>query len=271
MPELPEVETTKLGLERLIVTQIIQSVDILYPSLRWIIPVHLSHCLNDLQILGISRVAKYILLEFNQGDLIIHLGMSGSISVVKQIETLQKHEHFVLNLKNGNSMRLKDPRRFGAVLWQNKGDTHPLLANLGLEPLSSAFNTKYLYSTFKGKKRSIKALIMDSKIVVGVGNIYVLEALFMAKISPLMPVNELSKKQTSQLIKTIKTVLKNAIKQGGTTLKDFSRVDKQAGYFTQELQVYGRANQPCLSCSDIITRVVQNNRSSFYCPSCQQY
>lgn len=269
MPELPEVETTRLGLERIIIDFKIEKVIIKQAKLRFLIPNQLIDLLPKTTVIAVKRIAKYLLVEFSHGSLLIHLGMSGSISVVKQSEPMQKHEHFVLNFSNGHSMRLKDPRRFGAILWQDRDKIHPLLANLGVEPLSDEFNVNYLYHAIQGKKRSIKSLIMDSKIVVGVGNIYALEALFMANISPFTTVDLLNQRQISSLVKVIKTVLSKAIKQGGTTLKDFSGVDKQAGYFAQELLVYGRANKPCLTCSDIIIRIKQNQRSSYYCPTCQ--
>lgn len=269
MPELPEVETTRTGLVRLIVNQVVKNAEIFHPSLRWEIPKHLPKTLKNQSIISIERQAKYLLIHIDSGALIIHLGMSGSLSVVSQDEPRQKHEHFVLNFCNGQSLRLNDPRRFGAVLWQDSDTIHPLLQKLGVEPLTDEFSADYLFNACKGKKRNIKALIMDGKIVVGVGNIYALESLFKAKISPLTPVNTLKKSQISTLVGIIKTILSQAIKQGGTTLKDFSNVDKKAGYFSQQLSVYGRAGKPCLVCSGIISCVKQNNRSSFFCPICQ--
>ena len=270
MPELPEVETTKTGLHQLITGQTIESVEIFKPKLRWDIPSHLSNSINKKSVLSVNRLAKYLLIEFDNGTLIIHLGMSGSLSVVAQSCGLNKHEHFVVNFTNQSSMRLKDPRRFGAVLWCDKNETHSLLANLGIEPLKNEFNAYYLYQSFRGKKRSIKSLITDSKIIVGIGNIYALEALFMAKISPLTLVNQLNKRHSTVLVTAIKTVLTEAITQGGTTLKDFSNVDKKPGYFVQKLAVYGRAGMACVNCLGIIIQVKQNNRSSYYCPFCQK-
>lgn len=269
MPELPEVETTKNGLNSLITHQTITSVNIFHPTLRWEIPTHLIQTLQNKTIISIKRQAKYLLIEVSSGCLIIHLGMSGSLSVVNQNTALEKHQHFVLNFSNGLSMRLKDPRRFGAVLWQEEDKVHPLLATLGVEPLNDGFNANYLQQIIKGKKRSIKALIMDSKIVVGVGNIYALESLFVAKISPLTPVDQLNKKQISSLVLAVKNILKQAINQGGTTLKDFSNVDKKAGYFAQKLRVYDRENKRCFVCSGTIVKLRQNNRASYYCPTCQ--
>lgn len=269
MPELPEVETTKIALEQLIIDQIIDNVVIYQPKLRFNIPHNLINLLPNQRVLAIRRVAKYLLIEFKKGALLIHLGMSGSLSVVKVAEVRNKHEHFVVNFKNHSSLRLNDPRRFGCVLWVEKGNKHSLLKKLGVEPLSADFNGDYLYQQCRGKTRSIKALLMDSHIVVGIGNIYAQEVLFMAKISPFTPAGHLTKPQAKKIITCTKTLLKNAIKQGGTTIKDFKSPNQQAGYFARALLVYGRAGQGCLLCSDIIKKVKQNGRSSYYCPSCQ--
>lgn len=270
MPELPEVETTKNGLVKLITTKTITKVEIKAPKLRYEIPTHLINTLVGEKIISINRVAKYILINIKSGSLIIHLGMSGSLSVVNKDSEIIKHQHFIIHFDNNKCLRLKDPRRFGAVLWSAKGDTHKLLASLGVEPLTNNFNGKYLYNICKNKKRNIKAIIMDSHIVVGVGNIYALEALFMTKIAPMTTVDKLSLTQLNSLSIAIKSVLKDAIASGGTTLKDFSDVDKKAGYFVQKLLVYGRVGKPCFNCNTKIKRIVQNNRSSFYCGSCQK-
>jgi formamidopyrimidine-DNA glycosylase len=218
-------------------------------------------------LLNITRRGKYLLFHFRPGILIIHLGMSGSIRVLDKNSPLQKHDHFELQF-NKLSMRLNDPRRFGAVLFSKDG-SHPLLNNLGVEPLMPAFDETYLHIHSKNKKQTIKAFIMNNKIVVGVGNIYACEALFKAKIHPSTPVNTIPLKQYQLLTQSIKSILTQAIQQGGTTLQDFSRVDGKPGYFSQSLFVYGRENQPCLHCQGKIARFTQNQRTSFYCPQCQ--
>ena len=269
MPELPEVETSRLGLEKLIIKQTVKSVFIYQPKLRFLIPISLTQLLPKNKVIAVKRRAKYLLIEFNQGSLLVHLGMSGSLCVVDKNEPLDKHEHFVIDFVGDYSLRLKDPRRFGCVLWMNKNQGHFLLDTLGVEPLEMAFDTIFLHQVCKNKKRAIKSLIMDSHIVVGIGNIYASEALFLAKIRPTTPAKNINYVQIDVLVQSIKQVLLAAIKQGGTTLQDFSNPNKQAGYFAQSLCVYGRANQPCLFCSDIITQIKQNGRSSYYCSTCQ--
>lgn len=269
MPELPEVETTKLGLRTFILKKTITKVHILQPKLRHQVPAFLSSILLKKTVLAINRRAKYLVIKFDIGILIVHLGMSGSLSVVRQHEIVDKHEHFIIDFANGDSLRLRDPRRFGCVLWCENNKTHPLLNSLGVEPLSNDFNVDFLSKNIKNKTRSIKSLLMDSKIVVGIGNIYVLEALFLAGVSPLTPSQKLTKTQISKLVRYTKQVLKDAIKQGGTTLRDFTSPDKQIGYFVQKLQVYGRENKTCFVCGDIIIKIRQNQRSSYYCPTCQ--
>jgi formamidopyrimidine-DNA glycosylase len=199
----------------------------------------------------------------------MHLGMSGSISVVSSFEPLKKHEHFELKLDNDNSIRFHDPRRFGSVLWQKPNETLSLLKNLGPEPLSYEFNEDSLLSSSNGKSINIKSFIMDSKVVVGVGNIYASESLFLAGISPKREAGKISKKRLIVLTDCIKNVLSDAINNGGTTLNDFSNVDGNPGYFSQVLNVYGRDNMPCLRCNGKIKRIIQNQRSTYYCPKCQ--
>ena len=269
MPELPEVETTRRGLEPLITDKKILSVHIYKKKLRWNIPTHLKKTLTNHNILKISRRAKYLLLHFDFGQLVMHLGMSGSISVVDSSEPLKKHEHFELKFDNGTSLRFHDPRRFGSILWQNINETLSLLENLGAEPLSYEFDEDLLFQSSNGKSRNIKSFIMDSKIVVGVGNIYASESLFLAGISPKKVAGKTSKECYKVLTNSIKNVLKDAINNGGTTLNDFSNVDGNPGYFSQILNVYGRENMPCMRCSAKIKRIIQNQRASYYCPKCQ--
>ena len=270
MPELPEVETTRRGLEPLIVNRQIKSVHIYQKRLRWEIPSHLSDTLQNKTINKISRRAKYLLIDFNVGQLVMHLGMSGSISVVPTSEPLKKHHHFELKLDNSVSIRFHDPRRFGSILWQRNNKQLNLLKNLGPEPLSYEFNDSSLYKASRGKKKSIKAFIMDSNIVVGVGNIYASESLFLSGISPKREAGKISRNRYQALTQCIKKILTDAINNGGTTLNDFSNVDGEPGYFAQVLSVYGRNNMPCNRCDGTIKRIVQNQRATYYCPKCQK-
>ena len=269
MPELPEVETTRKGLEPLITNRKIVSVHIYKNRLRWEIPSHLKNTLKNQSIKKISRRAKYLLVHFDHGQLVMHLGMSGSISVVSSFEPLKKHEHFELKLDNSSSIRFHDPRRFGSILWQNLNETITLLKNLGPEPLSYEFDNDSLFNSSNGRLRNIKSFIMDSSVVVGVGNIYASESLFMAGISPKRKAGKTSKKRFKVLTNSIKNVLTDAINNGGTTLNDFSNVDGNPGYFSVVLNVYGRENMPCLRCSGKIKRIIQNQRATYYCPKCQ--
>jgi formamidopyrimidine-DNA glycosylase len=269
MPELPEVETTRKGLEPLITDRKIKSVHIYKKKLRWDIPTHLPKTLKNQNILKISRRAKYLLLHFDIGQLVMHLGMSGSISVVDSFEPLKKHEHFELKLDNSTSLRFNDPRRFGSILWQSPNEAHTLLKNLGPEPLSYEFDENSLFKSSIGKSRNIKSFIMDSKIVVGVGNIYASESLFLARISPKREAGKTSNERYKVLTDSIKNVLTDAINNGGTTLNDFSNVDGNPGYFSQVLNVYGRENMPCMRCNGKIKRIIQNQRATYYCTKCQ--
>tara|TARA_B110000008_G_scaffold24905_1_gene22467 strand:- start:24 stop:836 length:813 start_codon:yes stop_codon:yes gene_type:complete len=269
MPELPEVETTRKGLEPLITNRKIVSIHIYKNRLRWEIPSHLKKTLKNQSIRKISRRAKYLLVHFDHGQLVMHLGMSGSISVVNSFEQLKKHDHFELKLDNSSSIRFHDPRRFGSILWQNLNETITLLKNLGPEPLSYEFNNESLFNSSNGRLRNIKSFIMDSSVVVGVGNIYASESLFLAGISPKREAGKTSKKRFKVLTNSIKNVLTDAINNGGTTLNDFSNVDGNPGYFSLVLNVYGRENMPCLRCSGKIKRIIQNQRATYYCPKCQ--
>ena len=196
--------------------------------------------------------------------------MSGSVSVGSSGEALKKHHHFELILDNKTSMRFHDPRRFGLILWQKNNELLSLFNNLGPEPLSSEFNDNILYQSSRGKKKNIKTLIMDSNIVVGVGNIYASESLFLAGISPKRAAGKTSKKRYQVLTQCIKQILSEAINNGGTTLNDFSNIDGEPGYFSQVLSVYGRNDMPCVRCDGTIKRIVQNQRASYYCPRCQK-
>ena len=270
MPELPEVETTKRGLEQHVVGRQVLSAQIHQKQLRWEIPSHLPTTIKREFIKKISRRAKYILIKFSNGTLVMHLGMSGSVSVVPSDEVLKKHHHFELILDNTTSMRFHDPRRFGSILWQQNNEQLSLFKNLGPEPLSSEFNENTLYLSSRDRKKNIKAFIMDSNIVVGVGNIYASESLFLAGISPKKVAGKTSKKRYQVLTQCIKQILSEAINKGGTTLNDFSNIDGKPGYFSQVLSVYGRNEMPCYRCDGTIKRIIQNQRASYYCPRCQK-
>lgn len=269
MPELPEVETVKNGIQPHLINQTIQSVTIRNKQLRWPIPDHLSDTLGGHTLNNIRRRSKYLLLDFNHGSLIIHLGMSGKLTIANSQTEAKKHDHADIICKNGTILRYNDPRRFGAILWSTAPERHPRLANLGPEPLSQQFTAAHLHKHCQGKSAAIKAIIMNAKLVVGVGNIYASEALFHSHIHPTTAGKDISLNQAQQLVKTIKSTLRQAIKAGGTTLKDFTQADGKPGYFQQKLWVYGRENEACHQCQTTIKRIAQAQRSSFFCPSCQ--
>ena len=268
MPELPEVETTKNGLAKLLTNKIITNVVILNSNLRWIVDKSIKAKINNQTIRSFSRRGKYILFNLDKGYLMIHLGMSGKINVVDTQEPIQKHDHFLLHFDK-KVMRFNDPRRFGSIFFLENLD-HKLLNSLGVEPLEDSFHENFLFESSRNKTQNVKAFIMDSRIVVGVGNIYACESLYMASINPKTKANKISKQRYINLTCNIKEVLNKAIKAGGTTLQDFAKVDGKPGYFSQELSVYGRENQNCLNCNGKIKRIVQNQRSTFYCPKCQK-
>ena len=271
MPELPEVETTRCGIAPHVTGQDVHQVVIRQPRLRWPIPRELPRLLGGRRIEQVRRRAKYLLFDCGHGHLLIHLGMSGSLRIVRADTPPDKHDHLDIVFTNGQALRLHDPRRFGAVLWC-EGDpyTHELLASLGPEPLGDGFSADYLYPRLRGRKLAIKQAIMDNKLVVGVGNIYANEALFLAGIRPTTAAGRLSRARVERLVATIRQVLAAAITQGGTTLRDFVGGDGKPGYFAQQLKVYGREGLPCLSCQTPIRQRVQGQRSSWYCPQCQR-
>jgi len=268
MPELPEVETTRSGLESLLSNKTISKVEILNPNLRWTVDQSIISKLDNQTIRSFSRRGKYILFNLDKGHLMIHLGMSGKINVVNIDLPLNKHDHFLLHFNN-ETMRFNDPRRFGSIFYLENLD-HKLLNSLGVEPLENSFHENYLFESSRNKTQNVKAFIMDSKIVVGVGNIYACESLHQTGINPKTKANKVSKQRYTKLTNKIKEVLRKAIKAGGTTLQDFAKVDGKPGYFSQELSVYGRENENCHNCNGKIDRIVQNQRSTFYCPKCQK-
>jgi len=271
MPELPEVETTLRGLSPHLSGQRITQVTIRNPHLRWPIPGNLHDILRDQSIRRLQRRAKYLLLECDNGTLILHLGMSGSLRILSALTPPEKHDHFDLLLANGTLMRLRDPRRFGAVLW-HKGDIsqHPLLAKLGPEPLLDDFDAQHLYRATRKRSAAIKQVIMDSHVVVGVGNIYASESLFQAGIRPQLHAGKLSLPRCARLVQSIRETLNASIAQGGSTLRDFVDSNGKPGYFQQSYKVYGRTGESCRVCGTPIKQIVQGQRSTFYCPSCQK-
>jgi formamidopyrimidine-DNA glycosylase len=270
MPELPEVEVCRLGISPHITNQIVKSVTVRNHQLRWPVPSDLNKLCQQ-SVLSVERRAKYLLIRFDTGTLVLHLGMSGTLRIIEPSTPIAKHDHFDLAFEHGKILRLNDPRRFGAVLWFDQHiDEQGLLAKLGPEPLSDEFTHEYLYSKTKNRKVPIKTFLMNNHVVVGVGNIYANEVLFLTGINPVMATGKLTKKQSHALTIKIKEVLTAAIKQGGTTLKDFTQVDGRPGYFAQSLFVYGRAGKKCLHCEAILEEIRLSNRSSVFCPICQK-
>ncbi len=269
MPELPEVETTRRGIEPYLVGHTIRHLHVRQPRLRWPVPDEVHRVVNQ-PIEQISRRGKYLLMQTPPGYLIWHLGMSGSMRILPRDAAVELHEHICIELDDGNSLRFRDPRRFGALLFS---DTDPLLherlVRLGPEPLSEAFNGDYLLQQCRERRSPIKTAIMDSHVVVGVGNIYACESLYLSRINPKIPAGRISRQRLERLVVAIKDVLTQAIAAGGTTLQDFTRADGKPGYFRHSLQVYGREGEPCLTCQRPLKRVSIGQRSTFYCTHCQ--
>ncbi len=269
MPELPEVETSCRGIEPHAKNQRIQQIIVRQPKLRWPVTPDLDKKLSGQRIHRVTRRAKYLMLETDKGDLMIHLGMSGSLKIVTD-QPVEKHEHLDICLSNGKIIRYKDPRRFGCILLNQEGDKHPLLAKLGVEPLTDELTADYLYQHARHRKVAIKNFIMNSHILVGVGNIYAAESLFLAGIHPNRAANRVSLKRFEQLVAMIKMVLEKAILAGGSSLKDFTSSEGKPGYFQQELLVYGRQNLPCVQCESPLKLMQIGQRASVYCGQCQK-
>lgn len=274
MPELPEVETTKLSLTPLIGQTVVQTHKN-RPNVREPIPDDLDE-LVGLKLLTVHRKAKYLLLDFGKNrvdkQLLIHLGMSGSLGQFPTTTAHAKHDHCVLDFGNGTSLHYHDPRRFGMVMWAKYAQTY--LNNIGAEPLTDEFTAQYLYefihkNSARPKTAPIKSVIMDNKIVVGVGNIYATECLFLSKIHPLTPAHLISLEKLTELVSHIKIILTKAIEKGGSTLKDFKVADNRTGYFQQTLLAYGRDGEPCVNCHLPLETVKVGGRASVFCPSCQ--
>lgn len=271
MPELPEVETTRRGIAPYLKNRRIAAITIRQRKLRWPIPEGIEQLLPGQKCSDVGRRGKYLLLDFDCGTLLIHLGMSGSLRVLEQEVPPGKHDHVDILLDSGSSLRFRDPRRFGAVLWhQGEIYEHPLLSRLGPEPLSADFTFEDFWQRSRGRRKPVKNFIMDSTVVVGIGNIYACEALFLAGIHPNARLDRLKRQRMEALHHYCMDVLEKAVAAGGTTLKDFTSADGSPGYFSQQLHVYGREGQICGQCGDEIKRLVIQGRSSFFCPSCQR-
>jgi formamidopyrimidine-DNA glycosylase len=270
LPELPEVETTRRGISPYLLDRKIIGVVLREKRMRWPVPDNLPGLLKGKVIQAISRRAKYLLLKTSGGTLLLHLGMSGNLRIQPVNSAPRKHDHLDLVLDSGRLLRFHDPRRFGCVLWlEDEAELHPLLANLGPEPLSDEFCGDYLFARSRRRQLAVKNFIMSGPVVVGVGNIYASESLFLAGIRPGTAAGRLSRRRYTLLSDAIKEVLVRAIEAGGTTLRDFVREDGRPGYFANQLNVYGREGEACLQCSAAIRCRVLGQRSTFYCSKCQ--
>lgn len=271
MPELPEVETTRRGIAPHLMGRRIADVRLRERRLRWPVATTLGRQLADRRVLDVARRGKYLLIGFETGTLLVHLGMSGSLRVVPAETPAAKHDHVDLVLDNGKALRFSDPRRFGSMLWTaNDPLKHKLLRDLGPEPLDDAFDGDYLFQRSRGRSAGVKTFIMDSHIVTGVGNIYANEALFMAGIHPARAAGRIAAPRYARLATAIKEVLRYSIELGGTTLRDFVNSDGNPGYFQQTLRVYGRGGEPCRVCGTVIRETRLGQRSTFYCSLCQR-
>jgi formamidopyrimidine-DNA glycosylase len=271
MPELPEVETTRRGLAHAVVGRTITHVEVREPRLRWRVPDDLPALLRDRRIQALERRAKYLLFSLPNGTLIVHLGMSGSLRLLSADAAPLPHDHIDIVLDSGMCLRLNDPRRFGCMLWTfDDPHEHALLRSLGPEPLSADFDAEALARAAKRRRVAIKQLLMDQRVVVGVGNIYASEALFRARVRPRRAAGRLAQNELAAIVKGVKDVLRDAIRAGGTTLRDYVNADGVPGYFKQRLFVYERANEPCRVCRTPIRHLVLGQRSTYYCAKCQK-
>lgn len=269
MPELPEVETTRRGLEPHVIGRRIVAVMVREPRLRWRVPEDLSAKVVGQRIIGTGRRAKYLLISLESGTLLVHLGMSGKLRVLPAGKRRIAHDHYDLVLDSGSVLRFNDPRRFGSLHYTS-GDPrqHPLLARLAPEPFDPEFDADYMWRITRRRRASIKQVLMNSRLVVGVGNIYASETLFRARIRPRRAAQSLSREEAERLAKEVRAVLSHAIKAGGTTLRDYVGADGEPGYFRQDLYVYAR--KECRACGTAIRQLTQQGRSSYYCPICQR-
>jgi formamidopyrimidine-DNA glycosylase len=274
MPELPEVETTRRGIAPIITGQPLRRLVVRNPRLRWPVPDDLPAILRDQIVLACDRRGKYLLLRFAHGTQIIHLGMSGSLRSTPDGETPRLHDHVEWQFPEA-TLRLHDPRRFGSVLWHpasnGPDDAHPLLSKLGIEPFDPRFNAAWLHDKFRGRKVNVKQALLAGHAVVGVGNIYASESLFLARINPKALAGELSPARCERLFQAIRTTLSAALDSGGSTLRDYvNAVGEPGAYFTIHAAVYERAGLPCRVCQTPIRRIVQGQRATYYCPRCQR-
>jgi formamidopyrimidine-DNA glycosylase len=271
MPELPEVETTRRGIAPHLTGRRVESLKVRERRLRWPVSRTLARHLEGSTVTAVDRRAKYLLIRNEAGALLWHLGMSGSLRIVRSELPPQAHDHLDLCMEGGRALRFNDPRRFGFVLWAGANpDRHPRLAGLGPEPTGEEFNGEYMYAMSRGRRASMKAFVMDSRVVVGVGNIYASEALFLAGIHPSRPAGRVSPARMDALAAAVKKVLGAAIKAGGTTLRDFTNPDGRPGYFSHSLKIYGREGLPCYNCGNVIRRRVIAQRSTYFCINCQK-
>ena len=270
MPELPEVETTRRGLMPRVVGRTIRDVVIRERRLRWPVPRGLAARLRGSRVVAIGRRGKYLLFDCGSGSLVAHLGMTGTLTVVPAGSAPRAHDHVDIVLDSGEAVRFNDPRRFGCLLWQAPGQTHPLLQGLGPEPLSDAFDGDYLFAMSRGRRAPVKTFLMDQAVVVGVGNIYAAESLFRAGISPLRAAGKVSRERYAALADAVKAILAYAITRGGTTLRDFLSPDGAPGYFEQELLAYGRGGAPCPRCGRPMRQALVGQRASVWCGRCQR-
>lgn len=271
MPELPEVETTRRGIDPHVVGRTIVALTVHEPRLRWRVPDNLPGEVAGQRILQTGRRAKYLLLTLESGTLLLHLGMSGSLRVLPAQTPRVAHDHFDLLLDSGVTLRYNDPRRFGSLHYTTRNpQEHPLLARLAPEPLEGAFDADYLWHVTRRRRVAIKQLLMNSALVVGVGNIYASEALFRARIRPKRQAQGLTRAELARLARAVRTVLSLAIRVGGTTLRNYVGADGNPGYFRQKLYVYERAGKPCRVCHEPIKQLTQGQRSTYYCPGCQK-
>lgn len=271
MPELPEVETTRRGIEPFVTGRRIEHAVLRHRGLRWPITRGFVDHVAGQQIRHLRRRAKYLIFDLDAGAILLHLGMSGSLRVLPADTPVLAHDHVDLVLDSGQCLRFNDPRRFGCVLWTRHDPLeHPLLAALAPEPLSDDFNVEYLAKACRGRSVAIKQLLMNGRIVVGVGNIYASEALFRSKIRPRRSARRLRREEIAALVQAVKDVLQDAIRAGGTTLRDYVNADGNPGYFRQKLFVYERSGEPCRVCGTAIKHFVQGQRSTYFCPACQK-
>ena len=269
MPELPEVETSRRGIEPWIAEQTITNVVVRDRRLRWPVARGIESRLRGASIDSVDRRAKYLLITTSNGTAIIHLGMTGSVFIVDRDTPAGVHDHFDIELGSGKTLRFRDPRRFGSFIFSKKPLEHPLLARLGPEPLGDDFDGEYLWRRSRGRKVSVKQFIMNAQVVVGVGNIYASESLFMAGINPKRAAGRIARHRYVALAESIREILARSIKAGGTTLRDFYGGDGEPGYFKQQLEVYDRDGEHCRTCNSIIEAFVQGQRTTYYCKNCQ--